>query len=790
MHEGHLNTVLFLAFEKTGGMTSLLSAIGRLFDAMDAASSVPANARDESQKIEHIQAVGGVKVALLILSALVAPRALLENPQTYALQQRESGRQERFVDIFLQLRLDIFSPARRIWDAAWLTECPSHIMRLGVKTFLTIMEGRHEEHNPHSSVHPPLRPVPVADPARITQLIDMGFAREAAEFALLRARNNVAAAADLILSMPHLFQTEQVGPIAEPPDEVAGSADAAAPNIDEAADAAMDVDSTPPPLVRDQLRRLRDELRPDMASRAIVLLDHAEELVFYLIPAFPPDIEGISYLLDRIHDLTSSYDGAKEQALSARFRMLAIRLRSSDHVALNDSGMEKAREIFDTVKPDFKPRPRWLPTYLLFAESFFALSTPVIEIEIGEEMKSPIVGTNSMDTSSDVEVCIDLIRDDTATREDKLSALRLLVVLSRHSISTSPADIAALLVAFRQLSAKLQGCQPLLAMIVRHAFEDEATLKDVMRGEIRQWLSPSRNKVTDVNHFVRQLSQVALREPTLFVDSVEEECALVDPTPPQSVYHIRAKETRPQIDVFAGSGPRQSVIDTLLSELARAVRPSNCDSSQDLTAAHSAVGLNLSLLTELLGSYMPAKTAFMYSIRQHGLFGLHKGKGSFSTVVNDLICCVQLQKDLALTGSSQRPVESARRLAISGWSISMVVALCSDVTPPSDLKDPPAGLSTIRRTVLDVIAKALKDTAGPDASSRYGRLWALGELVYRLVSAKTSIAPPNQEDLHIAKTMLEKNYVGLLTTAIGEVDLNFPDVRNVLVSLLRALEHL
>jgi E3 ubiquitin-protein ligase HUWE1 len=42
----------------------------------------------------------------------------------------------------------------------------------------------------------------------------------------------------------------------------------------------------------------------------------------------------------------------------------------------------------------------------------------------------------------------------------------------------------------------------------------------------------------------------------------------------------------------------------------------------------------------------------------------------------------------------------------------------------------------------------------------------------------------------MAKTMIEKNFVSTLTAAAGEVDLNYPNVRSVLGSILRALEHL
>jgi E3 ubiquitin-protein ligase HUWE1 len=45
-------------------------------------------------------------------------------------------------------------------------------------------------------------------------------------------------------------------------------------------------------------------------------------------------------------------------------------------------------------------------------------------------------------------------------------------------------------------------------------------------------------------------------------------------------------------------------------------------------------------------------------------------------------------------------------------------------------------------------------------------------------------------NIQVARIMLEKNYVSLLTAAAGEVDLNYPGVKLVLGSLLKALEQL
>jgi E3 ubiquitin-protein ligase HUWE1 len=38
---------------------------------------------------------------------------------------------------------------------------------------------------------------------------------------------------------------------------------------------------------------------------------------------------------------------------------------------------------------------------------------------------------------------------------------------------------------------------------------------------------------------------------------------------------------------------------------------------------------------------------------------------------------------------------------------------------------------------------------------------------------------------HMAKIMLEKNFVAILTTALSEIDLNYPNVWNLVAAMLR-----
>lgn len=134
-------------------------------------------------------------------------------------------------------------------------------------------------------------------------------------------------------------------------------------------------------------------------------------------------------------------------------------------------------------------------------------------------------------------------------------------------------------------------------------------------------------------------------------------------------------------------------------------------------------------------------------------------------------------------------------MAQSNWAMSVIVALTADVTLHTDVKEVAPELINVRKFVLDGLAKAIKDASASSEpiEVRYGRLYALADLCYRLLTARpNSTASKQTEDLtlHMAKTMLERNFVTVLTGALADVDLNLPSVKALLDCIVRPLEHL
>ena len=813
--DGHLNTPLFLAFEEMGGLKLLVSVATKIVDHMDA---TPITRQEVEQKGSAREAAVAIRLVIAALNGLVKYKAH-HGPQATALQTQlgSSGKPISIARLFVETRLLVAPSAHRIWKSKWLAACPESVVKLAVTTFLSIMDNTGEDEK-EPSAEPPTpvpRPRPAlaaAEPARVDQLVDMGFTRGAAEYALQRARNNVAAAADLILSMPHLFA--EIPDVPNPPPVAETAADApttattdTAPDAptDESTAVSIDVNMeavpssaaptqptkpTPVPLetVQADLTSLRESYKPELPQRALELVDVVEDLVYDLVSAFPKKQEGLSYILSRTTPLVEPYTSDHDQILRARLRLISAFLRNGEPTRLDSSSSPGILQLFNALPFDATPHPIWTSAFLFFTESIFVLVESVRETKLGStptDVARPMTALQRYMVPL-TDLCAAIASNPDATREDVISALRLLVILTRHELP-SVEVLEQVLAPARMPSSKYAGCQPYLAIVARHALEDPATLKSVMQSEILQWLSPMRNKVTDASHYVKQLRQVAAREPTMFVQVTEDLCELVDPTPPQMVYHIRSKSGESHIEA-PKSDTALSLLTMLLTQLASAIneaqRPVGELTLDELSNKHSYAGFLLSLITELVGSYIPAKMAFRTAIRQQG-----KPISGLNAFMTDLVCGIDLMEDLA-SGVAKKERSSTRRIAISTWSMALLVALCSDIH--TDAKTPASeDMTALRRSVLDVVVKLLKDLGSADTAIRYARLWAMSELVFRLLVAKPAITSTRDKDdssIQIAKLMLEKGIVNLLATAIGEADLNYPDIKVVLASALRALE--
>lgn len=201
----------------------------------------------------------------------------------------------------------------------------------------------------------------------------------------------------------------------------------------------------------------------------------------------------------------------------------------------------------------------------------------------------------------------------------------------------------------------------------------------------------------------------------------------------------------------------------------------------------------LQSITEICASYPSAKVNLvMTNKKRQGGGTPFKPKVSF---LNFLISELISMPSLAVPNQDN---VGRKQRALAEWAMAVLVSTCSDTSPWTDIKDIPNEVVLSRKFVLDVISKLIKDnTSGvtdEDLNVRYARLTALSEIISRLIDAKpvnpVTGKSSTESSVHMAKVMLEKNYVTTLTHALGDIDISFPNSKITIGALLIPLERL
>jgi len=152
------------------------------------------------------------------------------------------------------------------------------------------------------------------------------------------------------------------------------------------------------------------------------------------------------------------------------------------------------------------------------------LDTTVIEEPV-LKITDPVVSAEHQAMLFDniVEILPRIGKDDSLA----LAVLRILVILTRsRDISVkmgAKKNIQRLFVMAKQLAGATARLQSPLMLILRHIIEDEDTIKQIMRSEIKAFFDqPRTQRHIDVSNYLRQLSHLVIRAPVLFVQITNE----------------------------------------------------------------------------------------------------------------------------------------------------------------------------------------------------------------------------------------------------------------------------
>ena len=231
-------------------------------------------------------------------------------------------------------------------------------------------------------------------------------------------------------------------------------------------------------------------------------------------------------------------------------------------------------------------------------------------------------GTSLVSDDAKAELFEALLKLMPSTGKDEpmvLSIVRVLVMITRsRDIASRLAEkknIQRFFLMIKQLSGmnddKLTSS---VMVVVRHMFEDEETIRRVMRSEIRNGFETRASRSTDATNYARQNNHLAIRSPQLFVEISNEvlEISGYDSTQRPQALRLKqdsAADTLPPIkqadvsttdDATKDSSEDQTMQDNVQSvDDGQSVNPKS-KSSEKAPVVESPSGVIHYLLSELL----------------------------------------------------------------------------------------------------------------------------------------------------------------------------------------------
>jgi len=189
--------------------------------------------------------------------------------------------------------------------------------------------------------------------------------------------------------------------------------------------------------------------------------------------------------------------------------------------------------------------PPWLPYILLIFEVLLTDDEQVAEVKWkaptseSDAVEAPVVETRDPIVKPDdrralLGVILEIL--PRIGREEMLAVavLRILVIMTRDrsvaKVVGEKMNLQRLFVMAKQLSGigssrfKETRISANIMIILRHIVEDDDTIRQTMRSEIRNYFESHQRtaRAYEVNTYIRQMSHVALRAPDLFVEVTNE----------------------------------------------------------------------------------------------------------------------------------------------------------------------------------------------------------------------------------------------------------------------------
>ena len=695
------------------------------------------------------------------------------------------------------------------------------------------------------------------DPYYADMLVEMGFSRYAADLSLQRTNNVLPSATHYIVQHGHQLVAPSITTSVDETATASNSGNVHdAPDIAES-DGATSIPVTAAsasPSSRAKaitegrkchLEQRRKIYRQDLPARALQISEVHNDLVFDFAHTLLENPASIAAIIDAISEV-DNVDPLRDAKLQARLRLfVVVAHQPAFGPKLN---VDKCTELMETfrklISSLVSPRPTWVPALLLAVDCLLMWGEGVKPTVDGETQIDIVAGPRYEPARAEIlSLATSLLAQPDLHENELLAVLRTLVFLTRDRSLLQPflekTGLPGLFQAVLATSTKRRHTAMALATIIcRHLIEDEAVLQRCMEREIQQWFArpPRNSSPATIKLFVSNLRSAVLRDPSAFLKVAANELKLAEAEPRGGMHHVGLRDKQPSSNEIAAGeaevttatqpvdsdqmqiddpfqalpettgtagSPLEQVMGYLINEVfsihkAQIAKPAEAETTVDVKQSpENQLSAILLVMTELLGSYNESKISMLQPSKKVGkdAVGGNKMRSPvLQILLNHYVCNIVFDADVTRSSGDKVTDSQKARMNISNWAGAVIVALCSDASGPGALKNAPSSIVSIRKTVMDTVAKAIKEvgTATDPLNLRYGRLWALSELCYRLLTARSSVQPRHHDDssLHIAKIMLEKGFVPLLTNAMAEVDLTYPQVKNLITAIVQPLEYL
>ncbi|KAI8991027.1 hypothetical protein BDF20DRAFT_908845 [Mycotypha africana] len=439
-----------------------------------------------------------------------------------------------------------------------------------------------------------------------------------------------------------------------------------------------------------------------------------------------------------------------------------------------------------------------------------------------------------------LEICVTLLRKRNLSRDDIYAILRMVVRLTKDYDSAlrfvELGGVPLLFAKPRSGLEGLQGQQAFIILILRHIVESKAVLQSIMKDIITNWFTNPRPRFMDMNSFVRSNAHVALRAPSVFVNVTTDICRLVRYVNYEVNRQIKLRKqdkdekatSISETDNGGNSGtnsmeatqakpssPSEKVVYYLLNEVMTvrseviALNKKSTLTDEEKKQENNKfvyTGFLLQCLVELISSYPSCKyDVFNFCKKENGQRTTTpdgKHRPFVSMLINDLL---PVNQTLPITD------EMRKQHGLARWTASTLVAMTFETSSNELTAQQKSELLQVRKYVLEAIIRSLKEAIASNetASIKYSKYACLADLCHRMLNARPSSGPTlprsmggtgtqtnskesNFEDgiMSNAKIMLDKNFVAVLTSAISDVDINYPHAKLIINNMLRPLEQL